>query len=154
MEADPARKRSYRCRVASGALASEPEKRFAGTCVTANHKTELSSTLNGRPGGLAYGDGFRNWRSQTRHQQTHTACGADDSDAVEHHVLNVQREQHVVPERDRGPEENLTSQSRWRRLRIRNHVEGEQDHRNTRQHHRSEERRVGKECRSRWAPYH
>ena len=28
------------------------------------------------------------------------------------------------------------------------------DHESMLQHHRSEERRVGKECRSRWSPYH
>src|SRR5256885_11727538 len=28
------------------------------------------------------------------------------------------------------------------------------DHRNTKSERRSEERRVGKECRSRWSPYH
>ena len=52
------------------------------------------------------------------------------------------------PENDLVPAEKMLSLDRWAVARILDLAKS------ARQHYRSEERRVGKECRSRWSPYH
>ena len=69
-------------------------------------------------------------------------CDLSKEDVIEYKGTDRAEASRVSPYRDRSVEENLDL---FYRMKNGEFPEGS---------HRSEERRVGKECRSRWSPYH
>src|SRR2546429_2967412 len=92
-------------------------------------------------------------------RRRHTRCSRDwssdvcSSDLIEHaHAKLVRRHPHVFGEtRAHTPEEALKS---WNAVKATERAAGGQADSENDAKKRSEERRVGKECRSRWSPDH
>src|SRR5258705_1908328 len=94
-------------------------------------------------------------------RRRHTRCLSDWSSDVCSSDLDDQRQPAVAGDRRCDHDRRVGHYGAWRRQHVRGdgdarrlvHVDGLDAHGRP-VGHRSEERRVGKECRSRWSPYH